>query len=262
MTWNTDAPFDLDVGGTRLEARAWGPPPIAAPTIVLLHEGLGSANMWRALPEALTAATGAGVLAYSRAGYGNSAPNPPPWPLDYLEVEANTALPGVLQAAGITTALLVGHSDGGSIAAAYLGRHDDPRIRAAVLIAPHFFTEAGGLDAIRAARQAFPRDIRPRLARHHRDVDALFEGWSGAWGDPDFKVGQIEPLLPNIRVPVLAIQGRQDQYGTLKQIEALTHALPTRPEIAILDDCGHSPHVEKPDDTARLIADFARKTLF
>ncbi|HHL21421.1 MAG TPA: alpha/beta hydrolase [Aliiroseovarius sp.] len=262
MTWKTDAPFDLDVDGTRLEARAWGPPPDAAPTIVLLHEGLGSANMWRALPEALTAATGAGVLAYSRAGYGASAPNPPPWPLDYLEAEARTALPGVLNAAGIETALLVGHSDGGSIVAAYLGQQGDPRVRAAVLIAPHFFTEPGGLAAIRAARQAFARDIRPRLARHHRDVDALFEGWSGAWGDPDFKVGQIEPLLPNIQVPVLAIQGRQDQYGTLAQIQALTRHLPNAPEIAILDDCGHSPHAEKPGDTARLIADFARKMLF
>ena len=262
MTWNTEAPFDLNVDDTRLEARAWGPAPNAAPTIVLLHEGLGSANMWRALPEALTATTGAGVLAYSRAGYGASDPNPPPWPLDYLEVEARTALPGVLKAAGIKTALLVGHSDGGSIVAAYLGQHDDPRIHAAVLIAPHFFTEPGGLAAIHAARQAFPRDIRPRLARHHRDVDALFEGWSGAWGDPDFKVGQIEPLLSHIRVPVLAIQGRDDQYGTLRQIEALSRHLPTAPEIAILDECGHSPHVEKPDNTARLIADFARKTLF
>lgn len=261
MEWRTDTAFFLEIGGKRLEARAWGPPPDRAPTIVLLHEGLGSANMWRALPEALTTATGMGVLAYSRAGYGASDPNPPPWPLDYLEVEANQALPGLLDTAGIRAALLVGHSDGGSIAAAYLGRHHDPRVAAAVLIAPHFFTEPGGLAAIRAARAGFAHDIRPRLARHHRDVDALFEGWSGAWADPDFKVGQIEPLLQNIRVPILAIQGRADQYGTLAQIEALTRHLPKPPEIAILEGCGHSPHVERPEDTARLIADFASRHL-
>ncbi len=261
MTWQSDTPFFLDVNSRRLEARAWGAAPDEAPTIVLLHEGLGSANIWRALPEALVAATGAGVLAWSRAGYGNSDPAPPPWPLDYLEREARAELPAILEAAGIETALLVGHSDGGSIAAAYLGQRRDRRVRAAVLIAPHFFTEPHGLAAIARARRVFARDIRPRLARHHRDVDALFEGWSGAWLHPDFAVGRIEALLAGIAVPVLAIQGRDDQYGTLAQIEALRRQLPRRPEIAILDDCGHAPHIEAPGKTARLIADFANRQL-
>ncbi len=261
MEWRAEAGNFLEVEETRLEARAWGPPPQRAPTIVLLHEGLGSAGIWRALPEALVAATGCGVFAWSRAGYGASSPRPLPWPADFLEREAG-ALPALFEAAGLGRMVLVGHSDGGSIAAAWLGRQQDARVAGACLIAPHFFTEPMGLAAIEAARRDYRERIRPRLVRHHRDVDAMFAGWAGAWGRADFAVGRIEALLPAIRVPVLAIQGREDQYGTLAQIDALRRHLPEPPEVAILEDCGHAPHLEKPEETARLIADFANRVLF
>ena len=260
MEWKNDTQIFLDVDGAQLEARVWGPPPAQAASIVLLHEGLGSAGVWRTLPEALVAATGCGVFAWSRAGYGASDARPLPWPVDFLERDAR-ALPALFDAAGLRQMVLVGHSDGGSIAAAYLGQHEDARVAGACLIAAHFFTEPGGLEAIEMARQAYDDLIRPRLARHHRDVDAMFAGWAGAWGQPDFAVGQIEALLPAIRVPVLAMQGRQDQYGTLAQIEALKHGLPHAPEVAILEDCGHAPHLEKPEETARLIADFTNRVL-
>ncbi len=260
MDWQTDTQIFVEVDGARLEVRCWGPPPGEAPSIVLLHEGLGSAGIWRDLPEALVKATGCGVFAWSRLGYGASDGRALPWPVDFLEREAE-GLTALFDAAGLGRMVLVGHSDGGSIAAAWLGQEHDARVAGACLIAAHFFTEPGGLAAIEMARQVYREQLRPRLARHHRDVDAMFDGWAGAWGQPDFAVGQIEALLPNIRVPVLAMQGRQDQYGTLAQIEALQRALPRAPEVAILEDCGHVPHLEKPEETARLIADFANRVL-
>ena len=261
MQWNKDQTFFVTANGRKFESRAWGPPPSRAPTLLLLHEGLGSCQLWRSLPEDLARATGFGVFAWSRAGYGASDPARLPRPMDFLEQEAKDDLPAVLDAIGLRAGMLVGHSDGGSIAAAYLGQRHDPRIRAAVLIAAHFFTEPGGMAAIHAAHKAYREHLRHRLSRHHKDVDATFLGWADAWRDPDFAVGQIEALLPDIRVPVLAMQGRQDQYGTLAQIEALKRHLPNPPDIAILDECGHSPHVEKPEETARLIAGFAKKHL-
>jgi len=260
MEWTTDAQIFLHIEGVQLEARVWGPPPSRAPSIVLLHEGLGSAGIWRDLPATLVAATGCGVFAWSRAGYGASDGRALPWPVDFLERDAR-ALPALFDTAGLGRMVLVGHSDGGSIAAAYLGQGEDKRVAGACLIAAHFFSEPGGLEAIEMARQAYDELIRPRLARHHRDVDAMFAGWAGAWGQPDFAVGQIEALLPAIKVPVLAMQGRQDQYGTLAQIEALKRGLACAPEVAILEDCGHAPHLEKPDETARLIADFTTRIL-
>jgi len=260
MEWQTGRQIFLEVEGKRLEARCWGPAPAQAPTIVLLHEGLGSVAIWRDLPEALVASTGCGVFAWSRAGYGASDGRALPWPLDFLEQEAHT-LPALFDAAGLGRMVLVGHSDGGSIAAAYLGQNQDVRIAGACLIAAHFFTEPGGLEAIEMARKAFRTQLRHRLAPHHRDVDAMFAGWSGAWGDKDFAVGKIEALLPAIRVPVLAIQGRQDQYGTLAQIEALKRALPQAPEVVILEDCGHVAHLEKPGQTARIIGEFVNALL-
>lgn len=156
------------IGSTRLECRFLGPPPEDAPTLVLLHEGLGSLGLWRDFPEKLQAATGLGVFAYSRAGYGSSDPDPLPWPLDYMERHAVRVLPQVLDAIGFRRGLLVGHSDGASIAALYAGTVSDPRVQGCVLMAPHFFIEQVCLDAIAAAKHAYEQgDLTPRLARHH-----------------------------------------------------------------------------------------------
>ena len=235
----------LVAGGRRLEYACLGPPPAEAATLVLLHEGLGSVGLWRGFPAALGEATGLGVLAYSRAGYGRSQPIELPRPLDYMTREALEVLPAVLDAAGIRRAALVGHSDGATIAAIHAGRVVDPRIGALVLIAPHFFTEETGLAAIAEAKVAFERgDLRERLARHHDDPDNAFRGWNDAWLDPGFRGWNVADVIGTVGVPILAIQGREDQYGTLAQIEALAERARVPCETLIVEDCRHAPHLE------------------
>jgi pimeloyl-ACP methyl ester carboxylesterase len=210
----------LAIGAQRLEYRMIGPPPEAAPTIVMLHEGLGCVGLWGDFPDKLQAATGCGVFVYSRAGYGQSSPVPLPRPLTYMHDEARDVLPALLDEIGFQRGLLLGHSDGASIAAIYAGSHQDHRIGGLVLIAPHFFTEDAGIASIEEARKAYDTgDLRPRLSRWHKDVDSAFKGWNGAWLDPDFRQWDITEQLAYIRVPTLIVQGEDDQYGTVKQIE-------------------------------------------
>ena len=175
----------LLAAGKRLEAIAYGPPPGSAPTIVMLHEGLGCVALWRDFPRKLAAATGWGVFAYSRAGYGQSDPVDLPRPLDYMSREATLSLPEVLDAVGFARGILLGHSDGASIAAIYAGDRSDARVEGLVLMAPHLFTEAPGLASIAEAKEAYATgDLRAKLARYHAHVDVAFYGWNGAWLDP------------------------------------------------------------------------------
>ena len=178
----------LKAGGKWLEYGRLGPAPAEAPTVVLLHEGLGSRDLWRDFPERLSAATGWGVCAYSRAGYGDSDPAALPRPVDYMTREARLVLPEVLNAIGFERGLLMGHSDGATIAAIYAGTMSDPRLCGLVTIAPHFFTEEIALREIARAKQAFDSgDLRSRLARHHHEPDNCFRGWNDAWLHPEFK---------------------------------------------------------------------------
>ncbi len=232
------------------------------PAIVLLHEGLGSIGLWRGFPQALAGRTGWCVIAYSRGGYGQSDPVPLPRPLDYMTREAVEVLPGVLDATGFRQGILLGHSDGASIAAIYAGHFKDPRVAGVCLMAPHFFTEPGGLASIAEAKVAYETgDLRQRLAKYHADVDNAFWGWNGAWLDPGFKAWNIEDALPGIGVPVLAIQGRDDQYGTLAQIEALVKGARVPVDTAILEDCKHSPHIEQPERTLEAVSGFLSRRL-
>jgi pimeloyl-ACP methyl ester carboxylesterase len=174
--------------------------------------------------------------------------------------EAVDVLPAVLEAIGLKRGILFGHSDGASIAALYLGNFQDNRIRGLILMAPHFFTEAGGLKSIAGAKQAYETgDLRERLARHHRDVDGAFRGWNEAWLDPAFKAWNIEEAIDYIRVPVLAIQGREDQYGTLAQIAALDARLYAPLDQVILENCRHAPFIDQPEQTLAVIADFVAR---
>ncbi len=183
---------DLFLDGKRLETAWWGPAPGAAPTLVLLHEGLGSVALWRDFPEALVAATGCGVFAYSRFGYGASDPVNLPRPMTYMHDEALNVLPRVLDAAGVRRAALIGHSDGGSIAAIHAGGVHDPRIAGLVLIAAHFFVEDINIASIARIKANYEQgDLRQRLARYHRDVDVAFRGWNDAWLDPRFRAFDI-----------------------------------------------------------------------
>jgi pimeloyl-ACP methyl ester carboxylesterase len=252
----------LSVGTQRLEYRMIGPKPDAAPTLVLLHEGLGCVGLWGDFPDRLQAATGAGVLVYSRAGYGQSSPVKLPRPLSYMHEEARAVLPRLLETVGFQSGLLIGHSDGASIATIYAGSQQDHRVRALVLIAPHFFTEDPGIASIVEARTAYETgDLRARLARWHADVDNAFTGWNGAWLDPGFRQWDITEYLAYIRVPVLIVQGEDDQYGTVKQIEVARQECYCPVAVALLPGARHSPQREAPAATLKAIADFTNHVL-
>lgn len=248
----------LDVDGTKLEYRWIGPPPGQAPTLIFLHEGLGCAAMWKDFPDRVAQATGWSVLVYSRAGYGGSDPVDVPRPLTYMHGEGLDVLPRLLDVAGINQAILVGHSDGASISLINAGGERDPRILAGILLAPHVFNEQISVDSIRQAREAFENgQLRDGLARYHGDnVDVAFWGWNRAWLDPDFWHWNLEEYLPHIEIPLLLIQGEDDEYGTRAQIEAIDRQTPGLVETLMLPDCGHSPHRDQPQATIRAIRDF------
>jgi len=252
----------LDLDPMRLEYRMIGPRPDAAPTIVMLHEGLGSVAIWGKFPEMLAAATGAGVFVYSRAGYGNSSPGKLPRGVSFMHEEAIEVLPRVLAAIGFQRGILFGHSDGASIAAIYAGSVQDHRVRGLVLIAPHFFTEEMGLAEIRRAREAFAAGpLREKLKRWHADVDCAFRSWSEPWLDPQFPKWDITDALGYIRVPMLIVQGENDQYGTLKQVETAQEECFCPVEAAVLPGIRHDPCREAPELTLNTVADFINRLL-
>jgi pimeloyl-ACP methyl ester carboxylesterase len=247
----------LRIGDADLQYRMVGPSPEAAPIIVMLHEGLGCSELWGDFPDRLQAATGAGVFAYSRAGYGASSPAKLPRPLDYMQIEALDVLPKLLEAIGFRLGILVGHSDGGSIAAVYAGGVGDHRVRGIALIAPHFIVEDVSVASIAEIKTAYETaDLRARLARWHRNVDNAFCGWNGAWLDPKFRAWDISDYLAYIRVPVAIIQGAADQYGTLRQIEIAQEECYCPVDVTVLADVGHAPHREAADATLARIAEF------
>jgi pimeloyl-ACP methyl ester carboxylesterase len=252
----------LTINGADLEYRMIGLAPDRAPTIVVLHEGLGSAALWGDFPDRLQAATGAGVFVYSRAGYGASSPVKLPRPLDYMHVEALDVLPKLLDAIGFRRGLLVGHSDGASIAAIYAGGVQDHRVRAIALIAPHFVVEDISVASIAEIRTAYETtNLKEKLARWHKDVDNAFHGWNGAWLDPKFRNWDISEYLAYIRVPIAIIQGADDQYGTLRQVEIAQEECYCPVDVRLLEGAGHSPHREAPDATLEALADFANAVL-
>ncbi len=233
----------------------------AKPALVLLHEGLGCVALWRNFPDLLARATGCTVFTYSRAGYGSSEPIVLPRPLDYMTIEAVEVLPQVLARANINQHMLIGHSDGASIALVYAGLLNDPGLRSVVVMAPHVFAEPCGIDAIKSIEKTFRRgDLRRRLYKYHgRNVDCAFDGWSGAWLDPDFMQWTIVADLAGIDVPLLQIQGLNDEYGTQLQLRQIAHAVRVDIETVELDACGHAPHLERSDETVAAIAEFYRQ---
>jgi pimeloyl-ACP methyl ester carboxylesterase len=258
--WSDGGTGHIKVAGASLEYACWGPNPDTAPTLVLLHEGLGSIAQWKDFPARLSQATGFGVFAYSRAGYGGSTPAVLPRPLDFQTREAIDVLAPILDAAGISQAVLLGHSDGATIAAIYAGSVSDMRVRGLILIAPHFFTEPSGLKAIAAAKQAYvDGDLKPKLARYHREPDIAFYGWHDVWTHSDFAAWNVADAIDHWRIPVLAIQGRNDPYGTLAQISEIEGRIYAPLETLILDGCGHAPQREYPAKTEAAIVDFCTR---
>jgi predicted GIY-YIG superfamily endonuclease/pimeloyl-ACP methyl ester carboxylesterase len=284
----------LDIGDISLEYSVHGPQPSDTPTFVLLHEGLGCVGLWGDFPEKLAKASGAAVFCYSREGYGRSSPVELPRPLDYMQRHAKAVLPRILDCVDAKDIILVGHSDGASIAAVYAGVFDDPRLRGVVLIAPHFFVEDIATRESAKAKMAYETsDLRAKLARWHYHVEVAFRGWNDAWLDPNFKREfDIRDCLSGIKIPVLAIQGVDDQYGTLAQVDALDQRVIVRAsaeisrasddiscaservsrvihastsascrviERVILPAIKHAPHREATDATIATIIGFARR---
>ncbi|MFV0280187.1 MAG: alpha/beta fold hydrolase [Rhodoblastus sp.] len=248
---------DLDIAGQHLEGRWWGPGPDDAPTLVLLHEGLGCVGLWRDFPALLAAATGCGVFAYSRAGYGKSSAIELPRPLSYMHDEARATLPLVLDAIGFRAGALVGHSDGASIALIHAGALADARVKKAAVMAPHVFTEDMGLASIAEAKRNYENgDLRRKLARWHTHVDCAFYGWNGAWLDPGFRAWNLEEFLPAIRIPLLILQGEADQYGTIAQVRAIESGSAGPVETRMIPGIGHSPYREAPEATLDALRGF------
>lgn len=249
----------LKIDGHALEYRwleprsAW--PAADAPVLVLLHEGLGCVDMWRDFPQRLADACGCRALLYSRYGYGGSDPLAEPRRPDYLHHEACVVLPRVLDALRVTRPVLFGHSDGASIALLYAGACAPPAA-GLIVLAPHVMVEEVTIAGVREARKVFDTtDLPQRLARWHRDARAAFHGWNDIWLDPAFRDWNIESCLPRIACPVLAIQGEDDEYATMAQLDRIAAGAP-RVELLKLSGCGHSPHRDRPDDVLAAAARF------
>jgi len=281
----------IKIANRQLEYAWHGPDSEAAPTRVFLHEGLGCVAMWRDFPARLAEQTGCGALVYSRAGYGKSDPIKLPRPVKFMHEEALTTLPLVLDAFSIGEAILVGHSDGGSIALIHAGGTKDSRVRGLILEAPHVFVEQPGLESIRAIAEDYrgaeegagrmpahrPQDagattgvpvgapvgavgLRERLARYHgAQVDQTFWGWNDVWLNPEFEAWNIEEYLSAIGVPVLLIQGADDQYGTREQITRIAAGCRSPMTTVLLEDCGHSPHLDQPALALAAMKEFVRE---
>jgi pimeloyl-ACP methyl ester carboxylesterase len=253
----------LHVAGHRLEYKWVDPDGLRAggrgPTLVFLHEGLGSVALWKDFPERVARATACAVLVYSRYGHGKSDRLSGPRTVDYMQREALETLPGVLDALFVPEPILIGHSDGASISIIYAasGRGS---VRGLVLMAPHVFVEDITVASIAQARASFEAsDLGAKLARYHDDATATFRGWSDIWLHPDFRSWNIESMLPSVTAPVLLIQGEDDQYGTVAQVEAVARRVRGLARILMLRHCAHSPHVDQPVLTIEAIARFVKE---
>ena len=250
---------DVVVEGKRLETLRYSPAG-SHPTVVMLHEGLGSIAMWRDFPEQLAQRTGCGVLLYSRYGHGKSQRLSEGRATDFMHHEAKVVLPGLLANLRIDCPILLGHSDGGSIALIYAGTWPE-RARGLILEAPHVFVEEFGLKSIRKIGELYKNsDLRVRLRRYHDHPDEMFWGWNRIWLDPQFRSWNIEEYLGKIGCPVLVIQGEQDEYGTMAQVAAIKNSVPNV-ETLILQNCGHSPHRDQPARSMDSIARFLTKVV-
>ena len=249
---------DLDWNGRalRLDTQWVGAPRGAAvPEVVFLHEGLGSISMWKDFPRAFCDAHGVAGFVFSRHGYGRSTPRPRDerWPVDFMARQADEVLPRLFAAEGIARPWLFGHSDGGTIALLHAARHPAAGV---IAVAPHLFVEDVSVASIAKTLAAFESGpLRDGLARHHADPESAFRGWHDAWLAPAFRSWNIEREIETIACPVLAVQGEDDEYGTLAQIRAIARRVP-QTELLVLPACGHSPHRDRPDALSRAAGRF------
>jgi pimeloyl-ACP methyl ester carboxylesterase len=249
------AAIDVVIDGRRIEAVELPGDP-SRRTVVLLHEGLGSVGLWRGFPAALAAATGRRVLAFSRFGHGRSEPPARPRTPAFFHEEALEVLPELLAQLDAPEPILVGHSDGASIALIHAAHHP---VTGVVLLAPHVVVEELTTEAIRETRRAYLEDgLRERMARHHDDPDAAFWGWCDVWLDPAFARWSLEKEAAALAAPVLLVQGAGDPYGTLDQLDRIEARAPGAVERLVVPG-GHSPHLEQPEPVVARIAAFAER---
>ena len=248
----------VSVRGHRIEYQRLGTGDALAPTLVFLHEGLGSISQWRDFPERIVEKTGLPAIVYARYGHGQSEVLQQPHGVDFMHREALESLPELLRALGIERPILIGHSDGASIALIYAGAGHP--LQGLVAMAPHVFVEDISIEGIVAAKQAFETtDLPQKLARHHSDVRKTFYGWNDVWLAPAFRSWNIEAFLPAIQCPLLAIQGYGDEYGTMAQVDAIARQAGGPVEVLKLEDCGHSPQKDQPEIVAKAIVEFVRR---
>jgi pimeloyl-ACP methyl ester carboxylesterase len=248
----------VEIRGRRIEVRTIAGEP-GRPALVFLHEGLGSVAMWRGFPARVAEVTGCPTLVYSRYGYGGSDVLEAPFAVDYMHREAQDALPALLARLGVERPVLVGHSDGASIALIYAGTHPEA-VRGLVVLAPHVFVEDLSVRSIAEAKVGFETtEMKKKLARYHTDARRTFYGWNDIWLSPDFRRWNIEECLPGIRCPVLAVQGEDDEYGTMAQIETIAARVAGPCELVRIAACGHRLHRDQHDVTLEAIARFVAR---
>jgi pimeloyl-ACP methyl ester carboxylesterase len=247
----------VEVGGHRLEYQRIAAA-ADAPTLVFLHEGLGSISQWRDFPARIVEASGLPALVYARCGHGQSDLLQHAHGVDFMHREALETLPELLRQLGIARPILIGHSDGASIALIYAGAGRP--LHALVAMAPHVFVEDISIESIVAAKQAFEHtDLPQKLARHHRDAARTFYGWNDIWLAPAFRSWNIERFLTAIRCPVLAIQGHEDEYGSMAQLDAIARQASGPVQLLKLERCGHSPQRDQPEAVAEAIVAFIER---
>ena len=257
---------DIDRGGrrVRIEHQWLGDEDRSRPLIVFLHEGLGSLAMWRDFPQRLCEASRCRGLVYSRPGYGRSTPRAAEeaWGIDFMHRQAHEVLPALFDALAIDTEAdppwLFGHSDGGSIALLHAARFSR-RVAGAIVLAPHIMVEELSVASIAKTRTAYlETDLRARLAKYHDEPDSAFWGWNDIWLHPPFKQWSIEVEIEAIRCPLLAVQGLDDEYGTLAQIRGIARRMP-QTELLELPACGHSPQRDQPEPLIAVASDFIQR---
>ena len=248
----------LIVDDRAVEVAWWGRTNSTRGVIVLLHEGLGSVLMWRDLPAAIAERTQCAVMAYSRFGHGSSDPPATAHTIHFMHEEARL-LPGILDAAGIERPILLGHSDGASIALVCAAEHPE-RVRALILEAPHVFVEDLSVSSIARTTALYDTsNLRDRLAPYHDNVDVAFRGWSDVWLHPDFLRWNLEEFLPRITCPVLLIQGEQDEYGTVRQLDAIERQIAASADRLVLANCGHAPHRDQREAVLDAVEQFVTR---
>ncbi len=253
----------VEVFGKKLEIAWYGPSPKDAPTLVFLHQGLGCAALWRDYPKKLAAATKCGALVYSRLGYGNSEPCALPRPTRFMHNEGLNVLPELLNLTGVKGCILIGHSDGGSIALIYAGGVKSEYLRGVITEAAHVFFEEMTMPAQQKAKESYEKGVlKQKLEKYHgHNTDCAFRGWNDVWMSPDFATWDLQEYLPDINVPVLAVQGENDEYGTIAQIKAIKEQVAAKVDVLMIPECGHSPHTEKEDITFQAMANFIKEIL-